>query len=213
MPPVERCRHRAINKTGILLLILRKQCLCVVQESSGLGHDRRSLWLYRGDRAFFHPRMAPGWRLHMRRWRPRGRTISAMAEISYPAFPAMRYADIRHFGLDLFVTYGLIACDTDVSAVVVFSNFGDRCHLYRRFGARLFHIHNADDHEANPIGIGFLVLVTGVAAFNSFWILTFERNAHRSPRYMEWYCGFSLLVTLVWLYLEMIRLLGKISKK
>jgi uncharacterized YccA/Bax inhibitor family protein len=67
-------------------------------------------------------------------------------------------------------------------------------------------------HDTGPIGIGISVVVVVVAAFNL--LLDFdsiERGAqYRAPKYMEWYGGFSLLVTLVWLYLEMLRLLAKL---
>lgn len=70
-------------------------------------------------------------------------------------------------------------------------------------------------HESSTIGIGFSVLVVGVAAFNL--LLDFDMieraQLQGSPKYMEWYGAFALLVTLVWLYLEIIRLLGKIQKK
>jgi uncharacterized YccA/Bax inhibitor family protein len=77
------------------------------------------------------------------------------------------------------------------------------------FGTRMTMI-----HESSPVGIGFSVIVTGVAALNLILDFDlFERNAERSPKYMEWYCGFSLVLTLVWLYMEMLRLLSKLSKK
>jgi uncharacterized YccA/Bax inhibitor family protein len=70
-------------------------------------------------------------------------------------------------------------------------------------------------HEASPIGIGFSVLVVLVAAFNL--LLDFDQienlSARRAPKFMEWYGAFALLVTLVWLYLEMLRLLSKLNKR
>jgi uncharacterized YccA/Bax inhibitor family protein len=70
-------------------------------------------------------------------------------------------------------------------------------------------------HEATPMGIAFSVLVVGVAAFNLMldFDMIEQANARQAPKYMEWYCGFALLLTLVWLYLEMLRLMSKLSKK
>lgn len=70
-------------------------------------------------------------------------------------------------------------------------------------------------HEATPIGIAFSVIVTGVAAFNLMldFDMIEQAYARQAPKYMEWYCGFALLVTLVWLYMEMLRLISKLSKK
>ena len=63
------------------------------------------------------------------------------------------------------------------------------------------------------MGIGFSVFVVALAALNL--ILDFdmiERGAELgAPKYMEWYGAFGLLVTIVWLYLEILRLLSKIS--
>jgi uncharacterized YccA/Bax inhibitor family protein len=70
-------------------------------------------------------------------------------------------------------------------------------------------------HQSTPLGIAFSVAVVGVAAFNL--LLDFDMieqaQAQRAPKYMEWYGGFALLVTLVWLYLEILRLLSKLNRK
>lgn len=67
--------------------------------------------------------------------------------------------------------------------------------------------------RSGPIGIAFSVLVIGIAAFN--FLLDFdliERGVdNRAPKYMEWYGGFGLLVTMVWLYIEILRLLMKLG--
>jgi uncharacterized YccA/Bax inhibitor family protein len=59
------------------------------------------------------------------------------------------------------------------------------------------------------------VAICGVAAFNLF--LDFDMIETRirdgSPKYMEWYCGMALLITLVWLYLEILRLLAKLQSR
>jgi uncharacterized YccA/Bax inhibitor family protein len=56
------------------------------------------------------------------------------------------------------------------------------------------------------------VLIVGIAAFNLMLDFDFiERGAQAGlPKYMEWYAGFGLMVTLVWLYLEILRLLSKL---
>ena len=66
-----------------------------------------------------------------------------------------------------------------------------------------------------PIGIGFSVLCVGLAAFN--WIVDFhvieEGAKNGAPKYMEWVGAFGLLVTLVWLYIEILRLLAKLRSR
>jgi uncharacterized YccA/Bax inhibitor family protein len=70
-------------------------------------------------------------------------------------------------------------------------------------------------HESSPIGIGFSLLVVAIAALNL--ILDFDRieqgAAMGAPKYMEWYGAFGLLVTIVWLYLEILRLLAKLQRR
>jgi uncharacterized YccA/Bax inhibitor family protein len=66
-------------------------------------------------------------------------------------------------------------------------------------------------HQASPLGIAFSVAVVMIAAFNLVLDFDFiEQGAERgAPKYMEWYGAFGLMVTLIWLYLEILRLLGK----
>ncbi len=71
-------------------------------------------------------------------------------------------------------------------------------------------------HGAGPIGIGFSVIVVGIAAFNlmlDFDFIDRAANTGNSPKYMEWYGAFGLVVTLVWLYLEILRLLSKLNRR
>ena len=67
-------------------------------------------------------------------------------------------------------------------------------------------------HETGPLGIGISLVIVGIAAFNlliDFAVIE-DGVTRGSPRYMEWYCGMALLITLVWLYLELLRLLAKL---
>ena len=70
-------------------------------------------------------------------------------------------------------------------------------------------------HEGSLMGIGFSLFVVAIAALNL--ILDFDMieqgAALGAPKYMEWYGAFGLLVTIVWLYLEMLRLLSKLSSR
>lgn len=70
-------------------------------------------------------------------------------------------------------------------------------------------------HQGGVIGILFSLAVVGIAALNL--VLDFdliERGAKAgAPRYMEWYGAFALMVTLVWLYIEILRLLSKIRER
>ncbi|ANU25503.1 Bax inhibitor-1/YccA family membrane protein [Planococcus versutus] len=70
-------------------------------------------------------------------------------------------------------------------------------------------------HESSPIGIGISVVIVIIAALNLVLDFDFIESAAQKqvPKYFEWYGAFGLLVTLVWLYLEILRLLSKIRSK
>ena len=67
-------------------------------------------------------------------------------------------------------------------------------------------------YSASPLGIGISLLVVGIAAFNL--LLDFDFIAQASskglPASYKWFAAFGILVTLVWLYLEILRLLGRL---
>lgn len=69
-------------------------------------------------------------------------------------------------------------------------------------------------NAATPLGIGFSVLVSALAALNLLLNFdTIEKGVElRAAKYMEWYCAFGLLVTIVWLYFELLRLLSKLQR-
>jgi len=77
------------------------------------------------------------------------------------------------------------------------------------FGANIGFI-----HSNGLLGIGFSVFVIIIASLNL--VLDFdliEKGADQeAPKYMEWYGAFALIVTLVWLYLEILRLLAKLRR-
>ena len=66
-------------------------------------------------------------------------------------------------------------------------------------------------HDSGPIGIGISLFIVVIAALNLVLDFDFiETGVERgAPRHMEWYAAFGLMVTLVWLYLEILRLLAK----
>ncbi len=80
---------------------------------------------------------------------------------------------------------------------------------------RLFGIQMPLLHDSSPLGIGISLFIVGIAALNL--ILDFDRieqgAAAGAPKYYEWFSAFGLLVTLVWLYLEMLRLLSKLASR
>ena len=70
-------------------------------------------------------------------------------------------------------------------------------------------------HESGPLGIGFSLFVLGIASLNLFLDFDFIEKAaqHKMPKYMEWFGAFALLVTIIWIYIETLRLLAKLRSR
>lgn len=70
-------------------------------------------------------------------------------------------------------------------------------------------------HGTGVMGIGFSLIIVGVAALNL--VLDFdmiEQGAEaNAPKYFEWYTSFGLMITLIWLYIEILRLLAKFQRR
>jgi len=80
--------------------------------------------------------------------------------------------------------------------------------LLGMFGVNLVMLHNS-----GPLSIGISLVIIGVAAFMLLMDYDFIEKASQAgaPKYMEWYGAFALMVTLVWLYLEILKLLAKFA--
>lgn len=106
----------------------------------------------------------------------------------------------ENFKLGIFAATGGIA-------IVYFINF-----IMGFFGSGLgvMSINNA-----SPLSIGFSIVVVIIASLNLVLDFDFiEEGAEKgAPKYMEWYGAFGLLVTLIWLYLEILRLLAKLNSR
>lgn len=83
------------------------------------------------------------------------------------------------------------------------------------FIAGLFGANTTFLYDSSPLSIGISLVVIVVAALNLMLDFDFIEKASASgaPKYMEWYGAFGLMVTLVWLYLEMLRLLSKFANR
>ena len=70
-------------------------------------------------------------------------------------------------------------------------------------------------NSAGPLGIGVSAVIVVIAALNLILDFDFvETGVHaRAPKYMEWYGAFGIMVTLVWMYMEILRLLSKVRQR
>lgn len=109
----------------------------------------------------------------------------------------------------------LIRATERFRAIVMTATAGIAIFYLIAIALRFFNIQIPMLHEGSTIGILFSVVVVAIAALNL--ILDFDMieqgAAQGAPKYFEWYASFGLLVTLVWLYLEILRLLSKLNKR
>jgi len=70
-------------------------------------------------------------------------------------------------------------------------------------------------YDNSPLSIGISLVVVAIAALNLMLDFAFIENASQAgaPKYMEWYGAFGLMVTLIWLYIEILRLLSKLASR
>jgi uncharacterized YccA/Bax inhibitor family protein len=119
-------------------------------------------------------------------------------------------------GMYLLYSFRIIKATEKFKSVIIAATVGIGIFYLLVVVLRAFGIENMPFlHEGSIIGIGFSLFVVAIAALNL--ILDFdmiEKGAEMgAPKYMEWYGAFGLMVTMVWLYLEILRLLSKISSR
>jgi uncharacterized YccA/Bax inhibitor family protein len=114
--------------------------------------------------------------------------------------------------LALLIAYraGIIRVTERLRAMVVAATFGVMLFYFATWILGFFHVSTQAFFAPTPLGITVSLVIVAIAAFNV--VLAFD-NIERgvaggAPKYAEWYCAFGLMVTLVWLYLEMLRLLA-----
>jgi uncharacterized YccA/Bax inhibitor family protein len=143
-------------------------------------------------------------------------TISAFFELQYPGIVGQAVGlTIGVLAVMLFVYgTGIIRATAKVRIGIIAAT-GAICLVYLvDIVLSLFGIRMAFIHDGGPVGIIFSLVVVGIAALNLILDFDFIEQGvrHQAPKSMEWYGGFSLLVTLVWMYLEILRLLSKMRR-
>lgn len=118
--------------------------------------------------------------------------------------------------LVMLVLYGLRILRATPRFVkgVIAATFGIMFMYLGIFVLNLFGVAEGFWTSGSPLGIIVSLVVVCVAALNLILDFDFiERGTEMGlPRYMDWYAGFGLMVTLIWLYLEMLRLLARLRQ-
>lgn len=141
--------------------------------------------------------------------------ISAFYEMRFQGIVLNAVALTMGTLLSLLACYvtGLIKATENFKLGVVAATGGIFLVYMTTFVLSLFGVQVPYIHGSGPIGIGVSLFVVVIAALNLVLDFDFIEKGveHRAPKYMEWYGAFGLLVTLVWLYLEILRLLAKLQ--
>ena len=144
-------------------------------------------------------------------------SISAVLELRYPGI-AMQSVGLT-FGtlLVLLLAYrsGLIPVTQKFRLGIVAATGAIMLFYIAEIVLGFFGIHFASINGNGMIGIGFSVVVVIIAALNLVLDFDFIESGVRAqaPKYMEWYGAFGLMVTLVWLYIEILNLLAKVRSR
>ncbi|MBV7533497.1 Bax inhibitor-1/YccA family protein [Chitinophaga sp. sic0106] len=110
---------------------------------------------------------------------------------------------------------GLIRATERFKSIIITATLGIGIFYLAAIVLRMFNIDMPLIFGSGMFGIVFSLIVVAIAALNL--ILDFDMIeqgvAQGAPKYFEWYASFGLMVTLVWLYLEILRLLSKLNRR
>ncbi|KAB2922212.1 MAG: Bax inhibitor-1/YccA family protein [Bacteroidetes bacterium] len=215
-----------VNKTGLMLLLLIASASYTWGQFMEGNVEAMSLWMMVGIIGGLVVAMVT---VFKRTWAPVTAPLyavlegfalgglSAVLEASYPNIVIQAVALTFGTAGSLLVAYksGVIKA-TENFKLGVFAATGGMALVYLVgmimgfFGASIPYI-----HENGLIGIGFSLVVVVIAALNLVLDFDFiEKGAEAgAPKYMEWYAAFGLMVTLIWLYIEILRLLSKLNSR
>lgn len=139
--------------------------------------------------------------------------ISIMMEVMYPGIVIQAVGGTMVTFMVCFLLYrfGIVKVTEQFKSIVIAATLAIATYyvisfILSFFGVTLFH------HGNSLVSIGFSVFVIIIAALNLFldFDLIEQSAKNRLPKYMEWFGAMGLMITLVWLYIEFLRLLSKL---
>jgi uncharacterized YccA/Bax inhibitor family protein len=143
--------------------------------------------------------------------------LSATIELRYPgiAIQAVGLTFGTLFVLLMAYRSGLIKVTQKFRLGIVAATGGIFFFYLAEMLLGFFGIQFTSINGAGPIGIGFSLVIVAIAALNLVLDFDFIEQGVQvgAPKYMEWYGAFGIMVTLVWLYLEILRLLSKFRSR
>jgi uncharacterized YccA/Bax inhibitor family protein len=144
-------------------------------------------------------------------------TISLFMEQRYPGI--VTQAIVATFGVALGLLFAyktrIIQATANFKLGVFAATAGIAFIYLISFVAGFFGLNVPVIHDSSNLGIAFSIFVVIIAALNLVLDFDFIENGEKvgAPKYMEWYAAFGLMVTLIWLYMEILRLLAKMRKR
>jgi uncharacterized YccA/Bax inhibitor family protein len=216
-----------VNKTGLLLFLV----VVSAAWTWGLGHSETPEaaypWMIGGALGGFVVALVT---VYKKAWSPISAPIyalleglflggiSALLERSYPgiAIEAISLTFAVMFVMLLAYKFGVIRATRGFKLGVIAATGGIALvYLANMVMSVLFHSQISVLYSSSPLGIGISLFIVVIAALNLIIDFDMIESAARmsAPKYMEWYGAFGLMVTLVWLYLEILRLLSKVRRR
>lgn len=143
--------------------------------------------------------------------------ISAVIEKQYPgiAIQAIGLTFLALFSMLTLYRIGAIKCTEKFRSVILISTMSIAgIYLVEIIGS-FFGMHIPQIFSSSLVGIGFSLVVVTIASLNLIIDFDFiEQGSQRMlPKSYEWYGAFGLIVTLVWLYIEILNLLSKLRDR
>ena len=143
--------------------------------------------------------------------------MSAMFELRWPGIAIEAVSLTFGVLLVLLLAYrsGLIRVTNKMRLGIVAATGAIMLFYLAEMVMGFFGMHLTALNGSGPLGIGISLIIVGVAAMNLVLDFDMIETGVRmgAPKYMEWYGAFGLMVTLVWLYMEMLRLLSKLNSR
>ena len=142
--------------------------------------------------------------------------LSGMLETRWPGLAIQAAMATMATVVGMLIAYrtGIIRATPMFKKIVITATMGIMIFYLISIAASFFGVHFSVNQFGNSsmISIGFSLFVVVIAALNLILDFDFiERGAvEGAPKYMEWYGAFALMVTIVWLYIEMLRLISKL---
>lgn len=143
--------------------------------------------------------------------------ISAQFEVSYPGIVTQAVAGTFAALFSMLILYrsNVIRCTDKFRSVIFIATLSIAAVYLINFIGGFFNMQVPAINSSSPVGIGISIVICIIAALNLIIDFDFIEKGSQMmlPKDMEWYGAFGLMVTIVWLYLEILKLLAKLSER